>query len=259
MVSTLCSRLLGSSVDSICSSHESSHKRQMTNQSQTRPDTSVSGYSADREETSASPPVVSIDLLGNYRRNGLRDPNGCPKRRKINELQFVASSAKADLARAGVQYQVIAKDLKKATSRGGLSIDLNGVRLMHSRDVEAPVVSPSTSAQSLDYDYAALAFACSSAYSNSTSQLRQNTVFRSSQNSVRSTSTVSDTESDSGDSDTNGKSARQVVSIPALFEDSLDTDKQSKPELKRSSSLIVSCAANAVTMCEMLQLSKTAR
>jgi hypothetical protein len=256
---SMSSRLLSSSVDSICSSHESSQKRQMTNQSQTRPDTSVSGYSADREETSASPPVVSIDLLGNFRRNGLRDPNGCPKRRKINELQFVASSVKADLAMAGVEFKVIDKYLKKATSRGGQSIDLSGGRLMYSKDVEPPVVSPSVSVQSLDYDYAALAFACSSAYSNCTSQLRQNTGFPTSQDSVRSTSSVSDTESDSGDSNTNEKNAPQVLSIPALFEGSLDADKQAKPELNSSSCHIVSCAANAVTMGEMLQLSKTAR
>jgi hypothetical protein len=241
----------------------------MTNQSQTRPDTSVSGYSADREETSASPPVVSIDLLGNYKRNGLRDPNDCPKRRKINELQFVASSVKADLAMAGLEFQVIKKDMKKATSRGGLSIDMTGVHLMHSKDVEAPVVSPSTISQSLDYDYAALAFACSSAYSSSRSQLRQNTVFPSSQDSIRSTSSVSDTESDSGASNSNEKTASQVLSngktttqvlvIPALFEDSPDTDKQAKPELSKSTRHIVPCTANAVTMCEMLQLSKTAR
>lgn len=222
---------------------------------------SESGYSADREEQSISPPLVSIDLLGVGRENVPRDTSPCPKRRKRNELEYAVSSVKADLARAGIELPEIEKEMQTTALVGDASINLKGVRLMHSSDFETPFVTSNVSSQTSIFDYEQLSKACWGYYPNDLSQLTHNKVSLTSaqEDSDRSISSVSGSESDSGDS--NGNTGNQaVLFIPPLLDDSCAPDTQARPISTITGSCnIISCATNAVTMSEVLQLSKVAR
>jgi hypothetical protein len=255
MVSPLNFSLFAFSGDSSSRIKGSNRKRPIPS----RQESSVSGYSADREEPSVSPPVVSIDLLGVGRKNVPRDTNACRKRRKRNLLEFSASSVKADLVRAGIVLPKMDKDIETTTCLGDVSIDLKGVRLMHSSEFEPPLVTSNVSAQSSVFDYAQLTKACWDYYPNVLSQLKHSKGLASAQDSVRSTSSVSDTESDSGASNGNAVN-HAVLFVPPRLDDSHAPDKQARPTSTISGSCnIISCATNAVTMSEVLQLSKIAR
>ena len=258
MVSALSQRLL-SGYSSNSSSGSSSKKR--PSKSKDGKTGSLSGYSADREETSGTPPIVSIDLLGESRKVHAYDPNGCEKRRKTHELQFAASTVKQDLARAGFPYPELDKDKQIMSSPGGgvYRISLKGVRLVRSKEVETPSVVSNSSLNSTASDYEQLMAACYEAYRYKPNQLKGNDGPPPSQDSDESTSSVSDTESDSCDSNGNGGSS--VFVIPPLLEDS------PKPHSKDventggyiTSYNIISSAASAVTMSEILSLCKQPR
>ena len=262
MVSPLSSRLIGFSGDSSNSSRGSSQKRPLfASQLPIRPESSISGYSADREEPSVSPPVVSIDLLSSCQKNANRDTDACPKRRKRNELEFAAASVKADLARAGIEYTEINKNIEKTTCLKDISISLKGVQLIHSNDFKSSLVTSSISGASSIYDYQLMARSCRDAYPHGDlSQLKSSKSFAESQDSDRSTSSVSDTESDSGSSNGN-LNQTTVLFLPPLLDDSFETSKASNLPLSNISGScnIISCSTNAVTMGEAMQLSTTAR
>lgn len=242
MVSPSSTRLL-SGYNSCNSSNVSSKKRP--------PSSNGTGYSADREETSVFPPLVSIDLHGG--RRGSSDLNGCQKRRKKNELQFAALSAKADLARAGKTYPMIDRNKEKTISTNGSIINLKGLNLIHSQEFDMPIFSSSSSANNTFVDYQMMVAACHDSYR------QPSKIASSSQDSDRSSSTswVSGTQSEAVRSNTNGSSPAFL--IPPLLEDSLTSSKTDKSSPLTSTCHIISSSATAVTMSDMLQLSTKAR
>lgn len=260
MVSQLSSRLLGRCSDSNNSSKckESSRKR-LSVTMPTRPESSISGYSADREDPSLSPPVLSIGFHGRDNRSRNDGDHKCPKRQKRYELQYAASTVKADLARAGKDMPNFAENIKKRSSLGEGSIDVNCVKLMMSRDAQSPFVLSEVSAQTSLYEYETMARACLHAYPSSYTSLKRNKAYVTAQSSDNSTSSVSDTESDSISS--HGNLGSQSLVITPLLEDSFDASAEPTPlsNIQMSSCNIISCPSNAVTMSEMLQLSGFAR
>ena len=190
MVSPLTLKLMATSEGSN-SSGDSGQKRKALR------DHSVSGYSADREDSSSSPPIISIDLDGHEAKQAesMREMNTCPKRFKRSELQFAASSVTADLARAGIELSRINPEIESTSKLGPVSINLKGVRLMRSKDYQKnPVVNLFASTGSVQ-DYQALALACFDMYPHLATKAEN--ISSSSQDSDRSTSSVSVSESDS--------------------------------------------------------------
>ena len=297
MVSALSARLLGNSGDiSICGSNSSSRRGgggdSSVRSKRTRPDTSSSGYSADKEEPSVSPPLNSIDLFSVSRTSNPREANNCPKRRKRNELEFAATSVKADLARAGTDFRKIQQNKKETSCLGDVTINLKGVELVFSNQVDKPLVSSNVSATTTSIDFQSLALACWDAYPTleAIEETRMKTDIaavskavssafsqdQDQESSDRSTSSVSDTESDSVESSGNGTSTSKggtssstktstsdkVLFIPPNLDDYLKKGKQSKritlAEPGRPCNIIVS-PSNSVTLDQVLELSKTAR
>eukprot|EP00980_Cylindrotheca_fusiformis_P002228 scaffold517_cov119-Cylindrotheca_fusiformis.AAC.11 len=235
-----------------------SSRKRMHGSSNGRPESSISGYSADREGLSASPPVNSIDFHG--RETGRHaSENKCTKRQKRCELQYAASIVKADLARAEKEMPQLDKHAKKTSRLGKVSIDLTGVELLYSNEVKSPFVTSSLSAECSLYDYESLSRACADSYPTSFSLLSNEKGFSAPQSSDNSTSSVSDIETESNSSNTNAGS--QSLLIPPLLEDSFDDTTKPAPllNIKITSCNILSSPYNAVTMTEMLQLSKNAR
>lgn len=277
MVSSLSSRLLAGRGD--CASRISSkdnrstqHKRTITGSIKTRTtfnneknESSVSGYSADREGPSTYPPVVLISLHSKSKSSPRGDALNCPERRKKNEMQFAATTVKADLARAGKDF----KTLKRSTILGDMNIKLKDhVKLVYSNDISGSLLPPSNiGKQTTISDYATLISAASEFYLCKPTQMSGIESFErnlpTGQNSWSepSTSSVSDTLSDSGSDSTNN----QASSIPALLEDSLDasskhrTTRQKRAKIAVNPPIDVSSLSNAITMTKILQLSKTAR
>jgi hypothetical protein len=216
---------------------------------------SLSGYSAEREDNSAqTAPVLLIDLHGTTsRKTHHYEQNSCEKRRKTNELQFAASSVKADLARAGVPYPEIEMD-KQCTTFPGETISLKNVRLVYSKDMKFPTVSPTVSSKSSFSDYEHLLSQCCDMYRCTPSRLGKKDSI-SSDDSERMSS-VSDTESDSGHS-ANGSQTAYVVS--PLLEDSLGPARQDLT--KTANAGFTTChvvsshsLSPAVTMSDVLRL-----
>lgn len=281
MVSSLTLRLLAGRDD--CSSHGSStdsgspqHKRTAAGTIKTgggvndKNESSVSGYSADREGPSIYPPFLSINLYSNTKYSTREEPSKCPKRRKNNEMQFAATTVKADLARAAMEFKTIDKDIERSTILKEMDINFKDrVQLVHSGDISGPLLPPSNiGRKSTVTDYAALISAASGFYSSKSTRMsdiksfertlprmlstRQNTW------SEPSTSSVSDALCDSGSDNTNSP----VPSISPLLEDSLDpssTQAKKRNKTQVDTSNDISFISNAITMTEILQLSKTAR
>ena len=275
MVSSLMSRLLAGRGD--CASCGSSkengrtqYKRTVAGSIKTRTtfnndknQSSVSGYSADREGSSTYPPVVSINLQSKSKSSTRVDALNCPERRKKNEMQFAATTLKADLARAGKDF----KTLERSTILGDMNIKLKGhVKLVYSNDISESLLPPSfIGKQTTITDYAALISAASAFYPCNPTQMSDIKSFKRNLQAGRnswsepSTSSVSDTLSDSGSDSTNN----QASNISALLEDSLDTSskhpRQKRAKIAVNPSFDVSSLSNAITMTKILQLSKTAR
>ena len=256
MVSALSQRLL--SGYSSNSSSGSCSKKRKSNSNDVKSDNG-SGYSADREETNGSPPIGSIDLLEGRKVHSY-DPNGCEKRRKTHELQFAASTVKQDLARAGFPYPELDKDKETMSSpgKGECTISLKGVRLINSKELETPSVVSNASFKSTATDYEQLMAQCYQLYKPCRQSSNKEELV-SSQDSDRSTSSVSDTESDSCESNGNGGSS--VFVIPPLLE---DPPKPKAVEVTSKESSITACnvissSESAVTMSEMLSVCKQPR
>lgn len=260
----MSSRLLSGSGDSSSSyggSGSSGQKRKLLTASgqSIRPDYSVSGYSADREESSSSPPMVSIDLDGKEaKHDSVREMNSCPKRQRRNQLQFAASSVKADLARAGYEFSTVDPKIESTTTLGPVTINLKGVKLMHSKEFQKiPFASTGRVAGSL-YDYQALALACSGSYPHDANRSALSSkVVSSNQDSDRSTSSVSESDTESVTSKSNSAQDTSIV-IPPIFNDAVDEATLPRSE-DISSCNIISSNNSTVTMCESLALTKTPR
>lgn len=253
MVSQLSYRLLGGSGDSnsASSNGSSSQKRQNLSAPARQGRSSNSGYSADREGLSPSPPVLSIDFHGRNKRRHDHDIK-CPKRQKQNEMQYTASTIAADLKRAGKEIPPFDKEMKKTSRVKGATIELDRVKLLLSGKAEDVSVESSVSATASPLDYEMLVNACLDAYPSLSPCF---TVPQDS--SDRSASSVSDTESDSVSSN----SGNQTLVIPPLLEDSFrrTTLVSTVTNVKLSPCNVISCPSNAVTMTEMLQLSEAPR
>lgn len=261
MISLSSSRLLACSRNSNSSttgSGGSGRKRSLVTSGQSvRPDNSLSGYSADREESSSSPPF-SIDVSNGATHDNMREMNNCPKRQRRNELQFAASSVKADLARAGYEFSTVDPTIENTTMLGSATINLKGVRLVHSKAFQMmPIVTTNAVAGS-PYDYQALALACFESYpSNLSRSTLSNKDVSSSRDSVRSTSSVSESDTESVTSKSNSDDYTSMM-IPPLYKD--ETEEDFIDRYRESTSChVVSSESSAVTMSESLTLTKTPR
>ena len=281
MVSSLSSRLLAGRGD--CASRGSSkdngspqHKRTVAGSIKTKMtfnndknESSVSGYSADREGPSTSPPVISIILDSKSKSSTRVDALKCPKRRKMNEMQFAATTVKADLARADKNFKTLNKDLQRSTILGDMDIYFKDhVQLVYSKNISESLIPPSNiGKQTTITDYAALISAVRTFYPCKPTQM---SVIKSFERTLPagqsvwsepSTSSVSDTLSDSGSDNTNNQSS----TFSPLLEDSLDPGAkyrktiQNRAKTAVNSSYDMSSISNAITMTKILQLSKTAR
>lgn len=275
MVSSLSSRLLagrgdGASLGSGKSNGSpQQNKRSVTGSLKGSKNENMSGYSADREGSStAYPPVVSINLHSKSKSSTRVDALNCPKRQKKNEMQFAATTVKADLARANKEYKLLSKDLERSKVLGDSSIKLKDhVKLLNSGDISEPLVPPSTIVrQTTITDYAALINAVSAFYPCKPTQMSDMKSFERALptgekewSEPSATSSVSDTLSDSGsDNTTNNQSSL----LSPLLEDSLvnkNKSRKSSSKIAANTSEKISSFPNAVTMTKILQLSKTAR
>ena len=281
MVSSLSSRLLAGRGD--CSSRGSSkdnrspqHKRTVAGSIKTKSsanneknESSVSGYSADREGPSSYPPVVSINLHSKSKSSTRGEAFKCPERWKKNEIQFAATTVKADLVRAGKEFKSVNKGLERSTILGGMDIKLKDhVKLVYSSEHSESLLPQSTvGKQSTVADYAALVSAVSDFYPSKPPRMSDIKSFErplsAGQNiwSEPSTSSVSDTLSDSGSDNT----SNQASTISPLLEDSFDSSSKHRKKRQKTTRTTVDVStdifsvSNAITMTKILQLSKTAR
>lgn len=280
MVSSLSSRLLAGRGD--CASLGSSkdngsprNKRTAAGSSKTRRpndknESTMSGYSADREGQSAFPPVVSINLHSKSKSSTRVEALNCPKRRKKNEMQFAATTVKADLARAGKEFKSLGKDLERATILGNETINFKDhVELFNSKDIPDSLYPQSNIAkQTTTSDYAALISTVSSFYPCKPTRMNDLKPFErglptgaNGWSEPSASSSVSDTLSDSGSDNTNNPTS----ALSPLLEDSLDSGRKknkNKQNIRKTTikaSDDVSSLSNAITMTKILQLSKTAR
>lgn len=278
MVSSLSSRLLAGRGDcaSLGSSKDngsSKNKRTIASFMKTRRpndknESTVSGYSADREGPSAFPPVVSINLHSKSKSSTRVEELNCPKRRKKNEMQFAATTVKMDLLRAGKEFKKLNKEMEQSTILGNECIKFKDhVKLLHSNDVsESLVPQASLGKQTTIADYAALINTVSTFYPCKPTRMSDMKPFErampTGQNGwsePSASSSVSDTLSDSGSDNTNNQN------LSPLLEDSLDTGRKKNRTKQNARSKRIkpsddtSSFSNAITMTEILQLSKTAR
>ncbi len=260
MVSSLTSRLFACSRNSNSSttcSGSSGHKRRLETSGQSvRPD-SLSGYSADREDSSSSPPF-SIDVSNGTTHDNMREMNNCPKRQRRNELQFAASSVKADLARAGYEFSTVDPMKESTTMLSSATINLKGVKLVHSKSFQKmPIITTGAVAGS-PYDYQALALACFESYpSNYSGSTLSNQEVASSQDSDRSTSSVSESDTDSVTSKGNSDDFPGMM-IPPLFQEESEEAYMERPR-ESNSCHVVSSESSAITMSETMTLTTTPR
>jgi len=279
MVSSLSSRLLAGRGD--CASRDSSkdngspqYKRNVVGSIKTKMtfrneknESTISGYSADREGPSTYPPVVSINLHSKSKSSTSRvDALKCPKRRKKNEQQYQATTVKADLARAGKGFKALSKNLERSSILKDADLRTKDrVNLVYSKDISEALVPPSNiGKQTTVADYTSLINAVSVFYPSKPTQMSDIKSFErnlpAGQNtwSEPSTSSVSDTLSDSGSDNTNN----QASALSPLLEDALDPTSKIQKKLAMTivnPSNTIPSASNAITMTKILQLSKTAR
>ena len=162
---------------------------------------SVSGYSADKESNSNRnaftaftdpefpPGVVSVrQRLGSNGSKNNGDGGGsnitsvqnCPKRLKKNEVEYAASTVKADLSRAGMKAKPLeANEGSTVTMTDGTSIKLTGVRLVPAKEVKGPFVlklsrGGCASAAATTSDYETLIRAVHDLYPYDTSSTMEN-------------------------------------------------------------------------------------
>eukprot|EP00525_Craspedostauros_australis_P001921 CAMPEP_0198120322 /NCGR_PEP_ID=MMETSP1442-20131203/28648_1 /TAXON_ID= /ORGANISM="Craspedostauros australis, Strain CCMP3328" /LENGTH=398 /DNA_ID=CAMNT_0043778955 /DNA_START=204 /DNA_END=1400 /DNA_ORIENTATION=+ len=264
MVSPISARLLtGDYSSSNSNSSNGSFRSKRPSSSmrrKSRKNDSVSGYSADKEESSNStltPPMVSIDLYAGSKRSNMSNMHSCPKRRKNCERQFAASSVRADLARAGMMYPELPTEKTFTTRVGGHSINLDGVRLVRSKDFDP--LQPTCNfpcEQTMSY-YQDLINQTLKTYTAFMS--REKEMMQAQDSDSGSTYSMSDTETDSVTS--SPRSSTPVFVLPLRLDDV--TKERSTDSSSKRSTLdtchVISSHASAITMTDMLQLSRTPR
>lgn len=236
MVSNLTSRLLGSHrIRSGKSADNQSAKANMQNDSG-----SGSGYSTDRRSSSSAPsPPILIDLQHKQK----RDPSNAEdtsKRRKL-ELTFTATSARADLARAGRAYPKI----MTVRSRIAPSIDISQVQLVcaKSKEESSPFLHSTSSAWShARYD---ILTDFGSAYRDILSQSRAAYAYQPSGvvTPNRSKSPLSETTSASSLSDIESDDSHcssSIVVVHARLDDSLGVE-ESTGRLEQRATKFIAC------------------
>lgn len=252
MVSQLTLRLMTGSEDSN-SSRSSGQKRKALR------DHSVSGYSADREDSTSSSPIISIDLDGSETKQGesMREMNSCPKRYKLSELHFAASSVRADLARAGIVHSSIEPQSKSTSKHGSISINLKGVRLVTSKDYQKnPMVNRSAPTGSVQ-DYQSLALACFNMYPHFVTKSVK--VSSSSQDSDRSTSSVSESDVESVTSKSNCEDEAPAAFIIPPLANATPSSNREESNNPSTSCTLLSFGRNAMTMSETMSLTNVPR
>ncbi|KAG7359895.1 hypothetical protein IV203_034993 [Nitzschia inconspicua] len=225
----------------------------------------ISGYSADKEDLSVLPPVLSIDLHGRDSSNNIMS---CPKRQKTNDMCFAATTAGDDLERAGMEFKTVNREMEEVqvpgTQGSSFRIKLKGVRLIHSKEVSGPLISSNVSKNTTVGDYMELFRAIRDYYptpSRAHMKSLEQTPNRDGSSSS-DTSSVSDTESDSESDNINNGRHDQLLFLPPRVEDSLDQTKVAKWNIAETISSpcnVISSASNVTTMAESLQLSKEPR
>jgi len=240
-------------LDSNSSSTGSANSGQKRRLASVRHDNSLSGYSADREESSISPPMISIDLGGEQRHHSVREMNSCPKRQKKNELQFSAASVRADLARGGFEYSTVSPEIEKTTTLGSVSINLKDIKLVHSADFDKKTIMATSGLIGSTYDYQALALACWESYPMRSKLSTK--VDPSPQDDSESTSSVSESDMDSVSSKNNPGAS---IDIPPLFKEDVLETNVAIPTGSGSCS-VVSSANSTMTMSKSLALTTTPR
>ena len=252
MVSLFSSKLLAESGDSSSTSGSATSSGQKRKLVGVRPDNSLSGYSADREESSVSPPY-SIDFGMGLNSKSVRELNSCPKRQKRNERQFAAASVKADMARGGLEFSTVNPEIKTTTTLGSVSINLKNVRLVYSKVFEKESTpGPSRGIATL-YDYQALALSCWESYPHRSIPANK---ISTDQDDSDSTSSVSESDTESVTSKNNPE---PVISIPPLLEENVVKETICKIPMEMESYGMFSSPRRTMTMSDSLVLTKTPR
>lgn len=219
-----------------------------------------SGYSADREGSASSSPFNTIEVVdGSSKKNeSMRKMNNCPKRHKRSELQFAASSVKADLARAGIEFSAVDPQCESTSKFGDVSISLKGVKLMGSKEFgKNPLVNRSAQPGSLQ-EYQALALACFGLYPRSLAKPAK--ISTMSQDSDRSTSSVSESDTESVTSKTNLQSDPEApYVIPPLSKETSYKTMSAAPHNPSDSCGLLSMSRNALSLSETMALTNTPR
>jgi hypothetical protein len=241
MVSQLSSRILGGhSIASSTRSYESCDKQHMHSGSQ-NDSSSASGYSADKEGSSMDLPPVLIDFNMKQTRKPTND-QARTKRRRVDEQNFCAATAAADLARAGRPYP------KVMTKRSRIipSLDLSGVKLVSAKSVASSPFLHTTSSNwsSSTYDiltdfgaaYTDLYAQSSAAYQPSIVTPRQSkSPTKLEGGDTASASSVSDTASD----DSHATVSPSIVVINARLDDSLKKEDRLLAEKKHQAAHVI--------------------
>jgi hypothetical protein len=160
MVSQLSARLL----NCYSSGNSSGSSSKGNPQSQTSTSKPSGGYTADIESQLSLSEVkksvgdgngslpLCIDLLyGHHKRENASENSRDPKRRKILELNYLASTAKIELARAGKSCPAIRVDnpCMLATSEG---VDMSKVHFLLGKKVASPFLAPRATLETISQE-----------------------------------------------------------------------------------------------------------
>lgn len=249
MVSQLSSRLFSGNKNS--SSGSSSSTKSENTKSQGRSDSTLSGYSADKEGLSVTPPV-HIDLNLKHKRKFV-DNHDPAKRRKLQELNYAASRVKEDLAKAGLPFPSVRASRPRAIPLAKLN--MSSVNLVTSKSVSSsPFLSKSSTglarhdiATDFGNVYAHLFTMSRPFYGGTPAHNERCRSAQSDTESTSSTSSFSDTESD------DSQASSTVMVIAARVEDSLEKTDTTKSKRVPSPTHFISCLpSNSITMEEAL-------
>jgi hypothetical protein len=233
MVSQLSARLLGEhSIASSTSSHESCDEQDMQNGSQAD---SSSGYSADKEGSVMGLTPVLIDFNTKRKRKSTTDQSRS-KRPRVDEQNFCAATAAADLARAGRPYPKVMTERSRIIP----NLDLSGVNLVSAKSVaSSPFLhTASSNSSSGSYDfltdfgaaYTDLFAQTSASYQPSiVTPRRIKSPTGTEGDDVASTSSVSDTGSDDS----------HATASPARLDDSFKKENRLLAEKKHQATHVI--------------------
>lgn len=229
MVSQLSARLL----DDQASSYSGSSNISFSSSTNDGAKSSISGYSADKEEHQqsqfSSQPPFNIDfrIKHKQKRNSLAGDE-CAKRRRMNESNYAASMVREDLARAGLPYP----ELRTAKPHSIIlaNMDMTRLRVVSSKDITSPFLAPTVMGWNTnmthdvvtdpDSVYNDMLMSCAAFYGTPACTSQQQFSVISSED-LECTSSVSDTASDDSQSLT-------IFDTASRIDDSLKTKLSNK-------------------------------